>query len=235
MGTSERRARWRAFAVGLGLGSLSLYCSVRLVRVLEELSAARAEAAICRERLRASRELHDQLGQSLSAVSLKGDLALALLRRDPEAAHAEIAGLAAVAREALRDVRAVTRDEHTVSLRTEVDGAAGLLAAAGIEASVDVEPGDLPAVVEGLLAWAVREGVTNVLRHSEADTCSITAARADGVIRLGIENDGAASAVGEGSGLAGLSARARELGGKVTAARTGNRFRLVVEVPQEAE
>lgn len=224
--------------VGLVTGAVALYGSARLVRVVDELYAARtelAELAIGRERLRVSRDLHDLLGHSLSAVSLKGDLARRLLHSDVQAARAEIEGLTEVARDALRDVRAVTRDEHDVSLRTEADGAAALLSAAGVDARIDVDLPELPRPTEDMLAWAVREGVTNVLRHSDAQTCSVTAARQGGMVRLEIVNDGAHPATGEGSGLAGLAERARALSGSASGERTRDgRFRLLVEIPEGA-
>ncbi len=219
----------------------ALYGSARLVRMLDELHAARAELAelaVGRERLRVSRDLHDLLGQSLSAVSLKGDLALRLLPRDPTAARAEIAGLTGVARDALRGVRAVTRDEHAVSLRSETDGAAALLGAAGIDARVDLDLPGLPPAVEAVLAWAVREGVTNVLRHSQARACQITAGRHDGYVWLEIGNDGVRTpaGTGRGSGLTGLAERARALSGSASAERTRDgRFRLRVEIPEIPE
>lgn len=223
--------------VGLVTGAVALYGAARLVRVLDELEATRtelAELAVGRERLRVSRDLHDLLGQSLSAVSLKGDLALRLLRSDPPAARTEIASLTEVARDTLRGVRAVTRDEHAVSLRTETDGAVALLQAAGIDARIDLDLPGLARPVENLLAWAVREGVTNVLRHSQAKTCSITAGRWDGHARLEIVNDGVRAPAGSGSGLAGLAERAGALTGSVAAGSTGDgRFRLLVEVPEE--
>ena len=215
----------------------ALYGSARLVRVLEELQATRAELAelaVGRERLRVSRDLHDLLGQSLSAVSLKGDLAIRLLGRDPPAARAEIEGLTGVARQALQGIRAVTRDEHAVALATEVEGAAGLLRAAGIDTRVDLDLPRLPGSVEEVLGWAVREGVTNVLRHSQARTCWISAGRRDGRLWLEIVNDGASLPAGHGSGLAGLADRAQMVSGSVSAGRTPEgRFRLLVEVPQE--
>lgn len=221
---------------GLVFGGTALYGSARLVAVVGELDATRAElaeAAVGRERLRVSRDLHDLLGQSLSAVSLKGDLALALLHRDPDAARSEIESLTGVARDALRGIRAVTRDEHDLSLAAECDGAAGLLTAAGIDASVEV---DLPALsppVEELLAWAVREGVTNVLRHSDARTCTIRGARDGTAVRLEIVNDRPGPDVGGGTGLAGLADRALVLGATVSATSTIGTFRLVVEIPEE--
>jgi two-component system, NarL family, sensor histidine kinase DesK len=225
------------WTVGLVTGAVALYGSARLVRVLDELQATQtelAELAVGQERLRVSRDLHDLLGHSLSAVSLKGDLAIRLLRSDPPAARAQIEGLTGVARDALRDMRAVTRDEHAMALRTEIEGAAALLAAAGIDARIALDLPDLPPPVEKVLAWAVREGITNVLRHSQASTCSVTAARRDGMVRLEIVNDGARPSVREGSGLAGLTERARALSGSVSAGPLGDgSFKLLLEVPEE--
>jgi two-component system sensor histidine kinase DesK len=223
--------------LGLVTGAVALYGSARLVRVLDELEAAQtelAELAVGQERLRVSRDLHDLLGQSLSAVSLKGDLAIRLLHSNPPAAQAEIASLTEVARDTLRSVRAVTSDEHAVSLRTEIEGAVALLSAAGINARIALDLPDLSSPVEKVLAWAVREGVTNVLRHGQASTCSITAARRDGMVRLEIVNDGARPSAGEGSGLAGLTERATALSGSVSARPLGDgSFKLLLEVPEE--
>jgi two-component system, NarL family, sensor histidine kinase DesK len=233
--------------VGLVGGGMALYASARLVWVATELHATRielAELAVGRERLRVSRDLHDLLGQSLSAISLKGELAGRLLDRDPSAARTEIDGLTQVARDALRGMRAVTHRQHAVSLRAEIDAAAALLQAAGIEAGIDLDAGALPRPVEEVLGWAVREGVTNVLRHSEARACQITAVRWHGRVRLELVNDGARAAApagsdsrrgdARGSGLVGLAERARALAGAVSHQRTGDgRFRLLVEVPVE--
>jgi len=223
---------------GLVTGAVALYGAARLVRVLDELEATRtelAELAIGRERLRISRDLHDLLGHSLSAISLKGDLARRLLPSNVHAARAEIEGLTEVARDALRDVRAITRDERAMSLRTETDGAAALLGAAGIDARIEVDLPDLARPTEEVLAWAVREGITNVLRHSQATTCSVTAARRDAMVRLKIVNDGACPPAGAGTGLAGLAERARALSGSASGGYTrGGRFQLLVEIPEEA-
>jgi len=223
------------FVVVIGV---ALFGATRLVRVLDQLESARtelADLAVGQERLRVSRDLHDLLGQSLSAVSLKGDLAIQLLSRDAAAARAEIESLTGVARDALRGVRAITRDEHMVSLPAETEGAAALLGAAGVDVEVHLEPAVLSAPVADVLAWIVREGVTNVLRHSAATACTITATRRGSTAWLEIVNDGAGPWSDEGRGLSGLTERARALGGSVTAERTPDgTFRLLAQIPMES-
>lgn len=224
--------------LNLILGGAALYGAVRTVRVVDELYTARtelAEAAIGRERVRVSRDLHDLLGQSLSAVSLKGDLAIKLLPHDTAGARAELESLTELARTALRDVRAVARDEHKVSLRAEIDAAGALLSAAGIEARIEVDLPELARPVQDVLAWAVREGTTNLLRHSEANTASITVARRGGLVRMEMVNDGVREPAGTGTGIAGVVERARAVSGSASAEsiRDG-RFRLTVAVPEVA-
>jgi two-component system sensor histidine kinase DesK len=133
----------------------------------------------------------------------------------------------------MRGVRAVANEEHTVSLRMETGGAATLLAAVGITADIDVDVPHLPPLVEETLAWAIREGVANVLLHSAAHSCSIVAARRNGALCLEISNDGAHRPAGEGRGLAGLAARALALSGTVTATQDDDgHFSLLVRIPE---
>lgn len=233
---AEAAVNFVYYAAIMGMGGAALYGSARLVHVLEDLYAARtelADLAVGRERLRVSRDLHDLLGQSLSAVSLKGDLALKLLGSDEDAARAEIESLTGVARGALRDVRAVTHDEHAVSLTAELDAAAALLGAAGIDTAIDVQVPELAHPMEEVFAWAVREGATNTLRHSDAARWTVSVARRGTAVRLEMVNDGAPEEVGLGSGLAGLTERAGALSGLATGGLVGDgRFRLLVEIPE---
>jgi two-component system, NarL family, sensor histidine kinase DesK len=223
------------FTVGL-TGSAAMYGSARLVRVVDDLFHTRAqlaELAIGAERLRVARDLHDVLGQSLTAVSLKGELALRLLTSDVNRARQELTDLAALAGEALDDVRAVALDQRPVSLDRETSSAAALLRTAGIDVHVHVVVDGVAPTIESLLGWAVREGVANVLRHSAASRCAIRISRGDRGIRLEIANDGAIGPAGHGSGLAGLAARAEAVHGTVQVDRTADGwFRLHVTVPE---
>jgi two-component system sensor histidine kinase DesK len=226
----------------LAAGSTAIVGSAWLARTLTDLDRARheqASLAAARERVRVSRDLHDLLGHSLATASLKGDLALRLLPTDPAAARAEMADLAAAARRALDDVRAVTHDAHAVTLRSEIEGATALLGAAGIHTAVDIAEPDLGRAEEAL-AWVVREAATNTLRHSDATSWSLTVRRTAGRIRLTVVNDGAPppdDRTGvEPGGLAGVEARARALSGRANAHHTADgRFRLEVEIPAEQQ
>ena len=221
-------------------GGGSLFAAARLVWLAKELHATRtqlADVAIERERLRISRDLHDLLGHSLSAVALKGDLAQRLLeRQEVSRAEAEIESIVSLARSAFRDLREITHREPAVSLSSELDRCADILAAVGVETEITRRVERLPPKVDELFAWAVREGVTNVVRHSSARTCSIFISRGDGQLRLEIENDGAGMASVDGQGLSDLAMRSAELFGNARGQTAGaGRFLLTVDVPEEAQ
>jgi len=205
----------------------------RLRRAREEL----ARAAVNEERLRFARDLHDLLGHSLSTIVLKSELACRLMPRAPGHAAAEIADVERTARDALQQVRAAVAGYRRPSLVSELAAARELLAAAGIDVRIDPSP-TLPPAADGLLGWAVREGVTNVVRHSRARSCTVRLARRDGRAIAEIVDDGSGSgAAGSegGCGLAGLIERATAKGGHVDAGpMAGGGFRLVVDVPLDA-
>ncbi|GLX00362.1 sensor histidine kinase [Microtetraspora sp. NBRC 16547] len=225
------------FAITVFVTGFVIYAVTRLVVVTRELERARAdlaEAAVLKERLRISRDLHDGLGHSLSAIALKGDLARRLIERDPAMASGELDELVRVARDAAQDVRQVARGFREMSLTQEVNRGVALLEASGVECHVNLAEIDLPKAVVETLAWGVREGITNVVRHSRATTCSITTSRRGRTVRLEVVNDGAPGRDGDGSdsGLAGLRERAGQAGGSLIAERTGDSgFRLAMEIP----
>lgn len=199
-----------------------------LVWELDRSREVRANLAVAEERLRFARDLHDVVGRNLSVVALKADLAAQLARRGRDEAIDEMLEVRRIAHDSLDELRAVVSGYRTADLSVELAGARSLLASAGIDCRVIGEP---PPEGEpaGALGWAVREGVTNVLRHSEARTCTITLR---GNV-LTMSNDGASpSGVRFGSGLTGLRERVSALGGSVTATpEPPNRFVLTVELP----
>jgi two-component system sensor histidine kinase DesK len=155
---------------------------VRQVAAVSELRSAREELArlaVSEERLRFARDLHDLLGHSLSLITLKSELAGRLLPATPEKAAAEVHDIEGVARQALREVREAVAGYRHPTLDEELAAAREMLEAAGITCRIDNEAGVLPNAVDAVLAWAVREGTTNVIRHSRAKHCRIVLARDD--------------------------------------------------------
>ncbi|MFG3578956.1 sensor histidine kinase [Micromonospora chersina] len=217
------------------LASFAMFGVTRLTQRNAELQGAQQEIrrlAVAEERARTARDLHDILGHSLTVVAVKAELAGRLLELDPAKAATEIADIERLARQALADVRGTVGAYRGVNLATELAGARSALAAAGIVADLPETAPALPAERDELFGWTVREGVTNVVRHSGARRCEI---RVDPTA-VEIRDDGRGPA-GEpeaaGHGLVGLRERARRLDATVSVGRPrgGRGFLLRVTVP----
>src|SRR5438309_515445 len=147
-----------------------------LIQANRQLSQAReqiARLAVGEERLRFARDLHDLLGHSLSVIALKSELAGRLIKTTPGLAAHEVEDIEKVARDALRDVREAVAGYRQPTLAAELAGAHEALTAAGIDYRAEDEHMPLPPAIEAVLDWTVREGVTNVMRHSKAKRCEI--------------------------------------------------------------
>jgi two-component system sensor histidine kinase DesK len=226
---------------GLGVDMIGL---ALLAGALRDLHAARRELArmaVIEERLRLARDLHDLLGHNLSLIALKSELAGRLVEAAPARAAAEIQQVERVARQTLREVREAVASYRQPTLHNELDGARQLLEAAGIAWTIEDTTTALPPALDAVLAWTVREGVTNVIRHSRARQCRIQVSCANGSTRAELANDGYQEQGQEdlpnwrGSGLAGLAERVRAHGGHLEAGpqyidgKAG--FHLSVELP----
>jgi two-component system, NarL family, sensor histidine kinase DesK len=209
-----------------------------------ELRAAREEIArlaVMTERLRIARDLHDLLGHNLSLIALKSELAGRLVGTSPERATIEIGDVEKVARTTLQEVREAVSNYRRPTLLSELHAAQEILAAAGIayqHNSDDSIIDTLPTTVESVLAWAVREGVTNVIRHSRAHECMIGVGQNMHDTWVEVTDDGIGtmytlpSTDNGGNGLRGLSERVEALGGRCETTRPAEGgFRLSVSVP----
>jgi two-component system sensor histidine kinase DesK len=208
----------------------------RIIRGNRELRAAREELAtlaVTEERLRIARDLHDLLGHSLSVIALKTELAGRLVHDDPDRTAAELSDIQAVARQALAEVREAVRGYRRLALAEALDGARAALSAAGIEYRMQEDDVNVPPEVEAVLAWAVREGTTNVIRHSHAATCTIRVHGDGDSAAVEVEDDGPPpSSTRAGSGLTGLAERARAVRGTLqTGPGRDGGFRLRLTVP----
>jgi two-component system, NarL family, sensor histidine kinase DesK len=244
--TTYTEQRWTtSFAAPLlyfltvgAVGTAGMYAAARMVPVVDELFRTRAELsayAVHQERRRFSRDLHDVLGQGLSAIALKGDLARALLADEPARARRETQDLIAVADSLLRDLPEVTHADRPTSFANETRTARQLLRDAGIELQIDDSLRDIDTETDTVLGWAVREGTTNALRHSAARQVQLRSGRTDGRTWLELVNDRPlASDTSNGSGLVGLADRARALGGSLISGPVADSWRLRIEIPEDA-
>ncbi|MFF5701526.1 sensor histidine kinase [Streptomyces sp. NPDC012794] len=213
-----------------------------LLRTVYELDHAReiqAQLAVAEERLRFGRDLHDVMGRNLAVIALKSELAVQLARRERPEAVDQMIEVQRIARESQREVRDVVRGYREADLAVELEGARGVLSAAGMDCRVEFRTSavrTLPGEVQSALGWVVREATTNVLRHGDARSCLIrlTAAEPGDSVTLLVENDGAPDAPAgmPGSGLTGLRERLAAVDGTLLAGPAeGGRFRLRAEVP----
>ncbi|MFP3466630.1 sensor histidine kinase [Leifsonia sp. SIMBA_070] len=221
---------WYITLVTISIGTM-MSAFARQIDTLRRLRNAQGEIArlaVIDERARFSRDMHDVLGHTLTVVTVKSELVRRLIPVDPARAADEIADIERLSRSALADLRAAVAGYREMSLSTELAAAQASLAAADIQAHLPRNGEEVEPDLRELFGWVLREGVTNVIRHSGSRNCWVTVSPDT----LEIEDDGHGAAeasatpapVGAvvggsprhgGSGLAGLTARAAQVGASV--------------------
>jgi two-component system, NarL family, sensor histidine kinase DesK len=247
----------------IGLAMIGFRLQMDLMQELAQARETVAKLAANDERLRLARDMHDLTGQSLSMITLKAELAAKRLARlepsaERDAALTELGDIAGVSRQTLHDIREAVSGYRRPTLAIEAITARNALEAAGIQLDDDpgltLRSGALDAEVEAVLAWCLREAVTNVIRHSGAQACRIRLLESSGELSLEIADDGHGPApraegqeVPKGAGLRGMSERLSAAGGRLTlgaaepgrghaishpaGAGTGSGFTLTATVP----
>ncbi|MFD9032105.1 sensor histidine kinase [Streptomyces sp. NPDC059567] len=239
MGIDPGEALGYAVGILMGGGGLVAACGfsgwlMKMVWELERSRDLKARLAVAEERLRFGRDLHDVMGRNLSVIALKSELAVQLARRERPEAVDQMIEVQRIAQESQREVRDVVRGYREADLRVELEGARGVLGAAGIDCAIDPVTVELPGTVQSVLGWVVRETTTNVLRHGDAKRCAISLREKDGSVLLTVRNDGVreGAAMGHGSGLAGLRERLAAVDGTLEAGPgDGGTFRVAALVP----
>jgi two-component system, NarL family, sensor histidine kinase DesK len=232
---------WQA-CYGTATAGLIVALFLRFFQVIIELRKTRMElaaAAVDAERLRFARDLHDLLGHTLSVMVLKAQAVRKLATIDPRAAAVQAADIETVGRQALTEVRQAVSGYRGRGLAVELDSARTALNDAGLTSAIRQETGPLPPETDPLLGWVVREGVTNVIKHSGGRRCDIGIRRIDDRVTVEITDDGDGSPAGlpsGGHGLAGLRERVAAAGGTLAAGPLPDGgFRLAVTVPLTRE
>ena len=217
-----------------GLASSAFTALIDTVSELRRTRQELARVAVAEERDRFSRDLHDLLGHTLSVMVVKAQAVRRLVEVDPAAAITHAVDIEQIGRRALVDVRQAVDAMRAPGLAEELDGAQRAFEAAGIATRVDRPDVELSETAEELLAWVVREGATNVLRHSGASSCRIALSDAEGRVALTIVDDGVgtpASPTLRRGGLEGLRDRLVAGGGDLAVEPQDAGFRLVATVP----
>jgi two-component system, NarL family, sensor histidine kinase DesK len=235
----------------IGLAMMGFRLQMSLMRQLAQARETVAKLAANEERLRLARDMHDLTGQSLSMITLKSDLAAKRLTRLPASAErdailAELADVSRVSRQTLHDIREVVSGYRRPTLAIETITARSVLDAAGIQLDDDpgltMRSGTFDPEAEAVLAWCLREAVTNVIRHSHARHCRIRLIESTGELSLDVADDGrglsgpakdSAKDSATGSGLRGISERLSVADGHLSLGRgdDGHGFRLTASIP----
>ncbi|WAH98263.1 sensor histidine kinase [Arthrobacter sp. MMS18-M83] len=233
-GNAEQALLQSGLILSLGLMMSAFGRLIRQTARLREAQTELADAAVAAERSRVARDMHDILGHSLTVIAVKAELAGRMLDAVPgdparDRAAAEIAAVQDLARGALADVRATVSGYRGVNVLAELAVARTALESAGIDAELPGTVEQVPARHRELFGWVLREGITNVVRHSGAARCRVRLT-ASSVL---VEDDGVGPASGgrSGNGLAGIRERVGAAGGTVSIGPSDlGGFRLAVEV-----
>jgi two-component system sensor histidine kinase DesK len=203
-------------------------------RLTDKLLAAQAESehlAKVAERERIARDLHDLLGHTLSVIVLKSELASRLTASDPARAAEEIRDVERISRDALTQVRAAVRGYRSAGFDGELKIAMQALEAAGIQVETSVEHPALSPAQETVFAMALREAVTNIVRHAHATVCRLTLRQVGRFCEMVVSDNGQGGSLDEGSGLSGMRERVEALGGALERDGThGTQLRIRVPV-----
>ncbi len=204
----------------------------RLLLADEEIERLAALA----ERARIARDLHDLLGHTLSVIVLKAELAGKLIALDPGRAAPEVADIERIGREALSEVRTAVTGYRASGLEAELTGARRALRAAQVDVEIETDVPALPAELESALALAVRESVTNIVRHAHAEHARINVGVAGDEVVLVVGDDGSGARAPEGSGLTGMRERISALAGSVVVdGGAGTQVRVVLPLPPHVD
>ncbi|MGO3325598.1 sensor histidine kinase [Gordonia sp. (in: high G+C Gram-positive bacteria)] len=213
-----------AAVVCIAITRLSLW-ALRIVDGLDKARETQAQLHVAEERLRFSRDLHDVVGRGFSTIAVKSELASRLSRAGAaERAADEMDEVKALAVASMEEMRSLVRGYRGINLTVEIAGARALLDSAGCLLTIQGDSDAVPEKLHETAAWVVREGTTNIVRHSSATAATLTLGQSG----MSLTNDGVTSTEGEYSGLRGLTERLDRVGGLLTTHTDDDQFTLEI-------
>ncbi|MDN4606632.1 sensor histidine kinase [Sporosarcina highlanderae] len=232
--------------IGVTLLPFNLYNRSKREKLEDQLEFANdriSELILLEERERIARDLHDTLGQKLSMIGLKSDLARRLISKNPEEAEKELADIRQTASMALKEVRELVADMRTTKLSDEVMRIRQILSAAEIELKIEGEPNveNIPSNVENVLSMCLKEAVTNVVKHSDASVCEVMLKQTADEVSIVVRDNGKgiqAKASSVGAGLKGMRERLEFVNGTLTIEEAGGTvlsIRMPIAITHQVE
>jgi two-component system sensor histidine kinase DesK len=212
----------------------------RLLGQLEDANKRISELVKLEERQRIARDLHDTLGQKLSLIGLKSELAMKLVNQNPRQAQAEMRDVRETARTALNEVRQMVAEMRGVKLEEEIERARQMLAAAEIELVLEGDPKleGVSLIHEHVVCMCLKEAVTNIAKHSHAARCSVSIEPGHAELAVRIRDDGAGfdprTAQTRGHGLKGMRERLEFVNGSLDIQSSAEGTVITVRVPNMA-
>ncbi|MFH5210075.1 sensor histidine kinase [Antrihabitans sp. NCIMB 15449] len=220
-----------AIAAVIVASTLLTRWGLQIVEDLDRAKTIEAQLQVAEERLRFARDLHDVVGRGFSAIAVKSELAATLSRSGAaDRAATEMEDVRHLAVESMNRMRDLVRGYRDINLEGEVAGARSLLAAAGCQLTIEGDPTRIPAQFHEVTAWVVREGTTNIVKHSAATTATMTFGDAGMSLRNNGVSDKSRSArdPAQQSGLRGLAERLTTVGAVLDTTATGDHFALEI-------
>jgi two-component system sensor histidine kinase DesK len=219
-----------------GLSNFAFAQQARANLLLERANSEIERLSKEAERERIARDLHDLLGHTLTVIAVKLDLARRLLSRDSALALNEIVEAEQTARNALAEVREAVSGYRAEGLASEIDRARRSLLSADVKLTTTLAPVNLSTSQVNVLSLALREAVTNIVRHAHATVCRVALFEADRTIHFTIEDNGVGGQIREGNGLRGMRERVLSVAGAVKLAGSADEgTSLEITLPPASE
>jgi two-component system, NarL family, sensor histidine kinase DesK len=198
-----------------GLSNFAFAQQARTNSLLESANSEIERLSKEAERERIARDLHDLLGHTLTVITVKLDLARRLLAQDSDRARNEIVEAEQTARKALAEVREAVSGFRAEGLDAEISRARRSLLSVDVKLTTTLAPVKLSSSQGNVLCLALREAVTNIVRHAHATACQVTLLEKDRTIHFTIEDNGLGGQIREGNGLRGMRERVQSMAGDV--------------------